>query len=185
MNVNFDMQDGMIIIDTRLRLMLKKQIKPQRVKITEYNDFVNTIQDTIPELEDIVPIVENQVKNTFDIAHTEKMPSDEDDKDNILEQLHIDTDKYKNKSSGNPINPMVNMMETLASMKQQYDNQQYDNQQYDNQQKQFDSDTSDDSLIDDDLNAIINQIKKVGKDNNKDNNIDSDKDNVVELSDDD
>ena len=41
MYINFDMQEGIIVIDTRLRIIMENSIHPKRVKMIEIDNFIN------------------------------------------------------------------------------------------------------------------------------------------------
>jgi hypothetical protein len=70
MNINFDMKEGTIIIDTRLRLVCENKISPQRVKLFDVNHFIETPRQRVTEIQNHENHHASIIHN-FDLTQTE------------------------------------------------------------------------------------------------------------------
>lgn len=76
MYIQFDMKEGMIMIDTRLRLIMQNQIKPERVQLTNIDNFIDVPQQPEQSVEQSTVQIEN-IKKNFDSTQTEVFEDDE------------------------------------------------------------------------------------------------------------
>ena len=85
MNIIFDMKEGTIVIDTRLRLMMENKIQPSRIKLTDIQNFIQEQCSDNDNDNDVMDI-----KKSFDMTKSEK---------NITDAKPIDKDNNVNKAA--------------------------------------------------------------------------------------
>jgi len=97
MNINFDMKEGTIIIDTRLRIVCENKISPQRVKLFDVKHFIETPRQRVTEIQNHENHHASIVHN-FDLTQTEIFSdneSEDEDESKHESKYHDENDERK------------------------------------------------------------------------------------------
>lgn len=78
MYIQFDMPEGMIVIDTRLRLIMQNKVQPRRVQLTDVASFIQEEKHAERNTRTNVA----NIKQNFDSTHTEVFEDDDDQPNN-------------------------------------------------------------------------------------------------------
>lgn len=72
MHINLDMLEGLIVIDTRLRMVMENSINPTRVQLSDVDAFLQ-VEDTTEDLRNSV----KEIRDSFDVTKTEVFEEDD------------------------------------------------------------------------------------------------------------
>jgi hypothetical protein len=79
LQIDFDMREGLIVIDTKLRLVVENVIKiqPTRIKLTDVDNFIYDENKNVNKINEICQESDvNNIRQSFDITQTEVFEDD-------------------------------------------------------------------------------------------------------------